>query len=488
MASDSQNISTAQGRNSKFLKDMGIYAIGNLGSKAITFLMVPLYTYFVERPADFGYYDICLTAIFLLIPFVTLQLRDGAFRFLLDADSDQQRDAVVTMVGRTMLVQLCATAAIAVALGCLTDIPYLAYTVALLMAMSLQEVLSQTVRGLGNNKAFVAIGIISALGIGVLSVIFVAMLHWGIRGIFVANILARLLALAVIELRTGLLRRHLRWRMPLGKVAGELLRYSLPLLPASLCWWVTGSSDRWFIQHFLGYDSNGIYAVAFRFTSLLQTLALIYYQAWQETAILQWKSPDRDGFFSRMFNSYIYVLVLIMLGYTFMLKINYSWLVDDNYHASVWYVYPLAVSQFIFAVAAFFDMGYQCAKDTARTLPAIVAAAVVNVGLNLALTPLWGIRGVMATSIISYTVLLAWRWSDMRRYFVLTIERITLLPLAMIAVGALAYYLSPNTATDIACLAVLVAVMLKWCPPALRQELLDKARAKLQPKSRRQPQ
>jgi Na+/serine symporter len=63
-------------RSSKFLKDLGIYAIGNLGSKIITFAMVPLYTFFVKDTGDFGYYDLCLTVIFLIMPFVTLQLRD----------------------------------------------------------------------------------------------------------------------------------------------------------------------------------------------------------------------------------------------------------------------------------------------------------------------------------------------------------------------------------------------------------------------------
>ena len=72
-----------QNRSKKFIKAIGLYAIGNLGSKLITFLMVPLYTYFVN-PADYGLYDLSLTLIFFAIPFMTLQLRDGAFRFLVD--------------------------------------------------------------------------------------------------------------------------------------------------------------------------------------------------------------------------------------------------------------------------------------------------------------------------------------------------------------------------------------------------------------------
>ena len=85
-------------RSSKFLKDLGIYAIGNLGSKIITFAMVPLYTFFVKDTGDFGYYDLCLTVIFLIMPFVTLQLRDGAFRFLLETRDCDARGRIITFI------------------------------------------------------------------------------------------------------------------------------------------------------------------------------------------------------------------------------------------------------------------------------------------------------------------------------------------------------------------------------------------------------
>ena len=35
-------------RSTKFINDIFIYAIGNLGSKLITFLLVPLYTYYMS--------------------------------------------------------------------------------------------------------------------------------------------------------------------------------------------------------------------------------------------------------------------------------------------------------------------------------------------------------------------------------------------------------------------------------------------------------
>lgn len=459
---------------SKFMKDIGVYAIGNIGSKLITFLMVPLYTYFVHDTSDFGYYDVCLTVCLLLLPFFTLQLRDGAFRFLLDCDDETQRRRIVSFVARTMLSSLFVTLLVAVVLALFTHIDYLGYTVGLLIAMSLQEVYSQVFRGLGNNRAFVMVGILSALGIGVFSVIFVAYMGWGIKGIFLANIIARVLALLLVEAKVRLITRHTSWNINIGKVGWEILRFTLPLLPGSLCWWLTGSSDRLFIKHFLGLDVNGVYAVAIRFTGIINTLAIIFYQAWQETAILQYHSPDRDRFFSRMFNSYIFLLGIILVGYVFMLKVNYSWLVAPQYHESLNYIYPLGLSAVLFALSAFFDMGYQCAKDTPRTLPAIVLAAIVNVALNFLLIKPLGVYGVILTQFITYIVLFTYRWHDMRHYFVLRSSRRSLVPVVVMLVSAIPFYYCDGAVINIVYMALAIGAIIAACNKELRDLILSK--------------
>ena len=469
----SDNKNKTGSRSSKFVKDIGIYAIGNIGSKIITFLMVPMYTHYVDK-SDFGYYDLCFTWCLLLMPFVTLQLRDGAFRFLLDCDNDTRRKRIVTFVSRTLISTTILSCLITGALALFTNIQYLGYALGMLLAMSFQEVYSQVFRGLRNNRAFVTVGILSALGIGLFSIFFVVGLGWGIKGIFLANILARVLALIIVEARVRLITRNTRWSISSREVAHDILRYTLPLLPGSLCWWLTGSSDRLFITHFLGLDVNGVYAVATRFTGIIYTLAVIYYQAWQETAILQYNSPDRDRFFSRMFSSYITLLGLILVGYVFLLKVNYGWMVAEQYHESLNFIYPLGLSAVIFAAAAFFDMGYQCAKDTKRTLPAIVLSAAINVVLNFLLIKPLGVYGVIVTQLVTYLVLFIYRWHDMRRYFVLKIGKLTAVPVAVMLVSALPFYHTQGIWLNMLYMILALACIIASCDKDVRDLILSK--------------
>ncbi|MBR5087244.1 MAG: oligosaccharide flippase family protein [Muribaculaceae bacterium] len=429
-----------QERTSKFLKDLGIYAIGNLGAKIITFAMIAVYTHYVSK-SDLGYYDLCLTVIFLIIPFITLQLRDGAFRFLLETQENDQRSKIISFIYKTLVSSTMISLVIAVTLAMFTSINHIWYCFALLIMMSFFEVITQVARGLGNNVEFVATGIISALGILLFSVVFVIILPWGITGIFIANILARALALVYLELRLKIIATYFKFNINIKQVARDLIKYSLPLLPGSLCWWLTGSSDRWFISYFLNLEVNGVYAVAFRFNSIILIISTIFYQAWQETAILQYNSPDRNKFFSKMFNSYIGIQAILITAYAFSLKIIYPFIIDEKFQESANYLYLMGISAVFFALSAFFDMGYQCAKDTSRTLPAIFLAAIVNIVFNFILVKKIGVYGAIATSIITYLVLFLYRLHDMKRYFKLSFFPRTIIAAIIIVLGIIPYSL-----------------------------------------------
>ena len=103
----------------------------------ITFVMVAVYTHYLSK-SDMGYYDLCLTVIFLIMPFVTLQLRDGAFRFLLEtkADDSTQRSRIITFVYRTLIYNTAISLVVTIALMLFIDIDYAWYCFAMLIAMT----------------------------------------------------------------------------------------------------------------------------------------------------------------------------------------------------------------------------------------------------------------------------------------------------------------------------------------------------------------
>lgn len=468
---------TSPGRSKKFIKDIGIYAIGNLGSKLVTFLLVPLYTFYIE-PASYGYYDLSFSIILILMPFLSIQLRDGGFRFLIEANNPTKRRAIVTFVYKALTYNSIIAIGITVILAIFTQIYCLWYLCAFLIAMSIYEVVIQVIRGLGYTKFYVAGGIMCSILIFVFSLIFVVWLKIGIQGIFLANILARILTIAILELRLHILQRYFRYKFNDKKINKEILKYCLPLLPGALGWWIVGSSNRFFIEHYLGLNENGLYAVALKFSAILETLAFIFYQAWQENALRHYNSSDRDKFFSSVFNNYFYVLATLVILFPFAIRLNYFWLVDKVYAPSSEYIYLLSLVAMVYSMAAFFDMGYQCSKKTMRTLPGILIAAVVNLICNYFLIQEFQIYGVIFSSLVTFMALLIYRAFDTRKFFKLKYDKKTFLMFIITIISGTFYYFVESHLITIIYLIVVTVLICILAPEEIKKMILQKLHLK----------
>lgn len=456
-------------RKKKFIRDIGIYAVGNLGSKLITFLLVPLYTYYIKNPADFGYYDLCLSAVFMMTTLFMLQLNDGGFRYLIGAgDNRHERTAIITFVYKTLARNTVITALLGAIALVAFPLPYMGYMITYLAVVSYYDVTVQLVRGLGDTKLYVTASIISVFLVAVLSVVFLGLLGMQIGGIFLANILARALTICFLEIKGGMFRKYIRPAINTRRIGAEMLRYSVPLMPGTICWWIISNGNKFFLESYCGLTETGLYAVALKFSTILTTIGMIFYQAWQENAIRQYHTPDRDLFFSRVFNNYFYLLCGLVMFSPFILRWNYFWLTGPEYQSSSQYLYLLSICTMLFSLASFFDLGYQCSKQTRRAVPPFIIAAVVSVVGNFALTPLYGAYGIIAANLLSYGALLIYRAIDTRKYFKISMDTASGKALAMVCCGCVLYQLMPPQ-LDWMCLLLLCGLFIIFAPQSFRQ-------------------
>lgn len=461
-------------RSKKFIKDLGIYAIGNLGSKLITFLLVPFYTFFITDPAAFGYYDICVNTVFCLIPIVGMQLSEGGFRFLIDTKDTAVQRSVITYVSTVLLRNALLVTVVGVMAGLFVDIKYLYLSIAFGLAQTLYDVVLQLVRGLGRTKDFVSAGILNTLLIALTSVLFVAVMDMGIEGVFLSNVMARFLVLAAIELRMGLMRKYFRRRAFSRSLNREIRRYSLPLIPAALCWWFISSNNYYFLQYFRGLADTGYYGFVGRFTGILYILALIFYQTWQQNAIEQYNSPDRDRFFTKVFNNYFYLLTGLVVLFAFGLRLNYFWVIGAEFQSTSKYIFLNAIYVMVFALSSFFELGYQCSKRTRYILPSLVIVAVVNLTCNYFLVQLWGIYGIIVSNILTWGALLTYRAFDTRKFMTIRFNRINFMAIAILVIFGVLYYVWSGPVADMVCLSAFLVLYIALAPDEFRNIILQK--------------
>ena len=70
----------ANSKGKDLIKNTGILAIGNIATKAITFLLLPLYTALLNAE-QYGIIENLTTYVTLLVPIINLQLSQAVFRF-----------------------------------------------------------------------------------------------------------------------------------------------------------------------------------------------------------------------------------------------------------------------------------------------------------------------------------------------------------------------------------------------------------------------
>ena len=104
--------------------------------------------------------------------------------------------------------------------------------------------------------------------------------------------------------------------------------------------------------------------MAAKLACILEALTLIVNQTWQETAIRQYADADRDSFYSKIFNTYLWFLVIVVVGVSYVVRFSYGYIVGSEYQESVWLVYPLVLSSMLLSLLVFYVVAYQCSKQT----------------------------------------------------------------------------------------------------------------------------
>ncbi len=428
-------------RGKAFLNTFSIYAIGTIGAKLIAFALMPLYTFFLAKD-EMGYFDLSITLIMLFVPFITFDLRDGAFRYLIDKECPFRPQDTISFIIRTLIRNSVVIVILSI-IGYyyLSHLDYYPVLVATLIAYACYEVIIQVVRGMGHTKFFVGIGIINTVLVLLLSFIFLVAFKWGVLAIFLANLISRVISLIIIESRLHIVKLCYTHRKEYKHEVGrDLLKYTLPLLPNVLAWWAIESSSKIFIEQYLGLEYNGIFAIAIKFSNILQIAASIFYQAWQETAIKEMHSDDHNHFFSRIFNNYFLLLSATVVLATMGLRLIYPYIVADSYQESFIYIYPLFIAVLFHAIGSFLDLAYQCSRKTYRGLPSIISTALLSITLYYFTVTRWGLIGISISLVISYAYLMIYRLFDTRFCFHIVPNRSFFFSLLILIVGGLLAY------------------------------------------------
>lgn len=395
--------------------NMITFALSTFGSKLLVIILVPLYTSALS-PDQYGAVDLITQTANILIPIFTLAISEAALRFGLDAKDDASRKKVYTICLGVMAAGLFAMAAIFPALSRLDYIKgYSAILYIYVWTSSFRQLGMFFARALEKVRLFAIDGVLCTLAMLLLNILFLLKFKWGIMGYLLAIILSDVIS-GLFLFFGGKMWKYVSFRAFDAKLARTMVKYAAPLMSATLLWLVTSISDRFIIKYFHGVYLTGIITAAYKIPLVLTTVFTMFSQAWNMSAISENGSEMREELYTDVFRinqSFMYVL---SAGILFLNRpITFVWL-NSSYSEAYRYSPILTLATVFNCFSVFLGSVYIAEKKTKNSFLTSIAAALVNITLNLILIPQFRIYGAAIATLAAYLIVFFVRLFDTRRY------------------------------------------------------------------------
>ena len=410
----------------KLLSDTAVYGIGTFTSKLLVFLLTRLYTECLTDE-QFGTADLITNMANLLIPLAAAGLCEGIFRFVIDAGENKR--SVFSTAIFMLLASTAVFAAISPALLLLERFRnYYWIIVVYVLASNFHSACAQYIRACDKTKLFAVQGILNTALTITFNIIFLVILP---KESFLNGVNGYVLSIVIADIIVGLflvisqkLYRDVKISLFDKATAKSMLKYSLPLIPTTIFWWVTNVSDRYMISYFVGLDQNGLYAASAKIPTLLILVAGVFSEAWQFSAVKTSDPKERSDFYSTVFACFS-GLIFMAGGLIIALSRVFATVLFAKSYYTAWTFIPVLAAAGVFsAFVNFLASIYMVKKRSMKSFLTALVGALVNVALNLVLIPEtlgeiklagMGVQGAAIATLVSYFVVFVIRSVDSKK-------------------------------------------------------------------------
>jgi O-antigen/teichoic acid export membrane protein len=228
------------------------------------------------------------------------------------------------------------------------------------------------------SKVYSAIKITRFLADVSLNVWFLLGLRWGVQGLLVSNLITHV-AMATFLYIVFVRPQGLAFSWSILK---RMVGYGLPLALVQICLFVINFSDRFFLQAYTDFTQVGIYALAYKFGIMMNTLVVSnFFQIWQAKSFEVANEPDAEEFFRRVFTYLVYGLFAFGLAISMIAKDLITLVAPPSYSAAAPLVPLIVLAYLLHGLGTYFELGLKL-RDRTRVLGVILfGSCVLCIGL-----------------------------------------------------------------------------------------------------------
>ncbi|HET6520796.1 MAG TPA: oligosaccharide flippase family protein [Geminicoccaceae bacterium] len=387
------------------LQHTAIYAFGRGVPGIINFLAIAIYTRLLT-PDDYGHYALVIAGVGLANSVMFEWLRLGLLRFF-ETTGGEPRRLLATILSGFMAGVAIASLAVAIAVACQPDPSWLglvALSLALLFAQAWFELNLELARVQFSPVRYslmAACRAVAGLAVGVL------LIEAGFGA--VGALLGVLIALAISPLSfTGSSWRGVHPRLVDPRLLKQLLAYGLPLTASLTLNFVVSASDRFLIAWLLGSEETGVYAAGYDMIwHTLTMLMMLVHLAGYPLAVRALEQQGVEACQRQLRQNFLLLVAIgvpAAAGIAVCAATIAGVILGEAFRVAAVGLIPWVALGAILArfKGYYVDLSFHLGRNTLAQVWVMLAAAGLNVVLNLWLIPLHGVQGAIYATVVSY--------------------------------------------------------------------------------------
>lgn len=262
----------------------------------------------------------------------------------------------------------------------------------------------------------VTVTLMQSLSLIGINILFVVHYRMGLRGIYYAQLISTGLAccMAFFYIRRWLTKPAIDFRL-----LKDMLKYSLPFLPAAIAFWVVNLSGTFFINHFKGNAESGLFQIGVSIASGGALFITAFQQAWMPFAFSIHKQENAKKTYAQVFLLYISAMACLCVGMAFFSKELLWILTNKSYYKAASISAILTFSYFFMGLTYIADLGTAITKQTKPLGFILIISAILYPVLSLVLVPWLGKEGAAIATCLSQAIVpLYMFYKSQKAYFI----------------------------------------------------------------------
>lgn len=407
-------------------KHLAIYGSGDVAIQALNFLLLPLYVKFLSK-ADYG----VLALLASVEATVKLFFRwgvDGAFmRFWYDCADEHERQRLAS----TLFLFLLGANGVLLVLS-LVAAPFFSgrllqsegYTLALQLvllntfAIGFTFIPFHVLRIQGRAREFSGLTLARSASTLVLRLVLVVGAGLGVMGIVVADVIVTAVLLVVM----------LRWFIPLlrptfvPEVLRKSLAFGLPRVPHGFALQLMAVGDRFVLTRYVPMQDIGVYSIGVSFGLIEKIVLGAFEYAWAPFYYATAREPDAGRVFSTVTTYGVALLALMTAGLCAIAGDLLNLATHGLFVAATGIMMWTAIGVFFYGIYLLTSIGLNITSKTAYYPVTTAIGAGLNIGLNFALIPRFGIIGAAWANGAAYAVQAGLAFAFSQRFYPIRYE------------------------------------------------------------------